>query len=206
MPFAATLIYLRASMPSNISRNQNQCTKRRLGWWTYLSQSIIFFLDKPWFLLLSVSLECKHVACVVFFCHVSQATMGKKCLVGLAISKFQIYLNMSCWNVWKFMYEDFVPFVFGPIRFFLNKFNIFSLSPEGRSANAKTSSHVLGNGNWSRSRRSNRMRGTKNSPSYLRNLGCFKWLCSPLPLGLLWGNTYRCTETSNKNILPNVRL
>ena len=105
-------------MPSNISRNQNQCTKRRLGWWTYLSQSIIFFLDKPWFLLLSVSLECKHVACVVFFCHVSQATMGKKCLVGLAISKFQIYLNMSCWNVWKFMYEDFVPFVFGPIRFF----------------------------------------------------------------------------------------
>lgn len=98
------------------------------------------------------------------------------------------------------------PSFLDPSVFFLNKFNIFSLSPEGRSANAKTSSHVLGNGNWSRSRRSNRMRGTKNSPSYLRNLGCFKWLCSPLPLGLLWGNTYRCTETSNKNILPNVRL
>lgn len=45
MPFAATLIYLRASMPSNISRHQNKCTKRRLGWWTYLSQSIIFLVD-----------------------------------------------------------------------------------------------------------------------------------------------------------------
>ena len=63
---------------------------------------------------------------------------------------------------WKFM-------VMYCLRFCSISIFLWKTTPrsKGREANSKTSSQVLGNGNWSRSKRSNRMRGTKKSPSYL---------------------------------------